>query len=82
MNWTMTLRNERYKGKVEGESLRSIHLILEKHALGQPVEKIAEDLLEETDYVGIVCRYADENKDVTADEVLKRLEESSAKAGA
>ena len=78
MNWNITLMNERHKG----ESLQVIRMILKKHALGQSPDNIAEDLLEEPDYVRKVCGYAEANRDVTPKEVLKMLEDEEKKAGA
>lgn len=68
--------------RAEGEFLHAIRQILKKNALNQSVEKIAEDLLEKPDFVRKVCGYVKDNRDVTAEEVLKLLKDAEKKTWA
>lgn len=69
------LESAERRGIQRGEILTKITLIQKKMQRGDSVEKIAEDLLEETSFVKIIYEIVKERSDQTPEEIYIQIKE-------
>ena len=69
------LESAERRGIQRGEILTKITLIQKKMQRGDSVEKIAEDLLEETSFVKIIYEIVKERSDQTPEEIYSQIKE-------